>query len=277
VDAWTPERLVDTARYPVLDLEAAAARAVVAQGRAALADDGLCLLPGFVAPAALAAMAAEAQGLAPGAFRRDHMYGVWTYGADSDDFPEGHPQRVRHLTRHGSVAFDRLGPGSPIRTLFEWQGLTRLVAALTGNPVLYNSADPLAACVITVLGDGDAHGWHYDDNDFVVSLLLQSAERGGAFEYAPDIRGEDDENDDENYGAVAALFAGDRSRLKTAALAPGGLALFRGRRSLHHVTPVGGPRDRLIVLFSYDRRPGMMFRADTHRSVFGRTLAAPPP
>jgi hypothetical protein len=215
-------------------------------------------------------MAAEARALVPTAFRRDQMNGVWRYDADETEYPPAHPRRRRHPSRHGAIAYDSLPGSSPIRALYEWPGLTRLIAALTGQAELHTCADPLAACVLTVLGEGDAHAWHYDSNDFVVSLLLQSAERGGLFEYAPNIRGEDDEN----YEAVARLFDGDRSGLKVGQLEPGSLALFRGKRSLHHVTAVGGSRERLIVLFSYDRRPGMVFDAEVHARVFGRTLAS---
>jgi hypothetical protein len=264
---WTPDRLIGTRRYPVLDKAAPQAQAVVARGRAALAERGMCLLDGFVAEEAMAAMAAEARALIPLAHRRDEMKGAWPDAGDGALAPD-HPRRRRHRSRHGTIGYDQLGADSPIRALYEWDGLTRLVAALTGEPVLHRCADPLVACVVTVLGDGDAHAWHYDDNDFVVSLLLQSAEQGGVFEYAPDIRGEDDEN----YEAVRRVFDGERSAVVAEPLAPGTLSLFRGRRSLHHVTQVSGRRERLIALFSYDRRPGMVFRPEVHLSTLGRTL-----
>ena len=36
--------------------------------------------------------------------------------------------------------------------------------------------------------------WHFDGNDFTVSILVQQAEQGGDFEYVPNIRTSDDEN-----------------------------------------------------------------------------------
>jgi hypothetical protein len=35
---------------------------------------------------------------------------------------------------------------------------------------------------------GDHDSWHFDQTDFVVSMLLQPSERGGDFEYSPHIR-----------------------------------------------------------------------------------------
>jgi hypothetical protein len=40
------------------------------------------------------------------------------------------------------------------------------------------------------------------------------------------------------------------------------------------VTEVEGARPRLIALFSYDKKPGMMFRPEVHLRALGRTLAA---
>ena len=269
-----PERIVDLSRYPIADLSSPQGRAVIAKGRAALAGDGLALLPGFIRPEALASMAAEAQALTPKAFRRDEWYGIYAYDPDEASMaalPEGDPRRRRFRSRMGAIAYDLLPEESPIRRLYEWPALTRFIAALTGEAELHTCADPLASCVITVLEPGDSHAWHYDQNDFVVSLLLQAAERGGAFEYAPNLRSEADEN----YAGVSRVFGGDRALVVTPRFEPGTLSLFRGQRSLHHVTPVEGRRERLIALFSYDRKPGMVFDRAVHLNALGRTLPQP--
>ena len=40
--------------------------------------------------------------------------------------------------------------------------------------------------MISAMPPGGEQGWHFDDNEFVVSLLLQRPAVGGEFEYAPD-------------------------------------------------------------------------------------------
>src|SRR5690606_16977509 len=111
---WTPEQLIDTTRYPIIDLDSPAAQAVVASGRAALASNGLCLLPNFVAPEALAAMVAEAQALVPTAHRRSRMNGAWRYGEEDASFPPDHPRHRRHLSQHGTIGTDEFAADSPI-------------------------------------------------------------------------------------------------------------------------------------------------------------------
>eukprot|EP00122_Pirum_gemmata_P003132 Pgem_evm1s2833 len=39
------------------------------------------------------------------------------------------------------------------------------------------------------MNDFSARAWHYDNTDFVITLLLQQAKEGGEFEFAPFIRG----------------------------------------------------------------------------------------
>jgi hypothetical protein len=261
---WTPAELVDLQRYPLDDPMSAPYRSLVADCQTSLADSGICLLHEFPRSGALQAMADEAMGLAPSAHRRDYSMAV--NGTVSPDLPADHPQRRRHPFRMAAIAYDEFGPNSAIRALYQWDRLTDFIAAVVGGGALYRCADALASCTVTVLAEGDEHGWHYDDNDFVVSLLLQSPVSGGDFEVLPNCRGDGGEDHD----SIARAFDGDSAALARPGLRPGTLSLFRGQRSLHHVTRVAGSRPRLIALFSYDRRPGMWFPDEVRRGVYGR-------
>ena len=65
-----------------------------------------------------------------------------------------------------------------------------------------------------------------------------------------------------------ALLWGAASGIGTAL---GTLALFRGTRSLHRVSPVVEGPTRLIALLSFDRDPGMVFPAKAQLNNTGRT------
>jgi predicted 2-oxoglutarate/Fe(II)-dependent dioxygenase YbiX len=100
----------------------------------------------------------------------------------------------------------------------------------------------------------------------VTTILLQESDGGGTFEYCPDLR----RPEDENYEAVGRVLAGDRSAVRTLDIAPGALVLFRGRYSLHRVTPVEGTRPRIIAILSYDTKPGVVLTEFTRRLFYGR-------
>ena len=53
-------------------------------------------------------------------------------------------------------------------------------------------------------------------------------------------------------------------------LAPGTLNVFRGKNTPHRVTPVEGPHQRIIAVFSYYDRPGVRFSAEEQRGFYGR-------
>ncbi len=267
-NAATIEELIDLDRYPLHDPDCSRLRDVIAEAHGTLDDQGVCLLPGFIRVDAVRGMVEEAQALARFRFQRDGediAYGHLRHR--QDDFPLGHPVRRTHPFNIAIVPGDDVPADGLIRHVYHWDALTDFIARLVREPVLYRAADPLLDCNISVLDKGDTHGWHYDGNQFSVTLMLQPAEQGGLFEFSPNISN----SDDENFDAVTDLYDGDRKSIVTLPLEPGTLNVFRGRHSLHHVTPVEGDRRRLLVIFSYDKNPGMMFPAATQMNYTGKT------
>lgn len=261
-----PEALVDLDRYPVLDPASAAYGAVVADGRAQLAALGAAELSGFVSPAGVAALVADAESLAA---RAHHSGGQGTAYLEVPDFslPPEHPRLTWGDYSVGAVAYDLIPTTSPLRRLYEWAPLLDLVTAILDRGPLYPYADPFGALNLAVMGEGDQLQWHFDQTDFVVSLAIQTASSGGDFEVAPRIRNADDER----YDDVAAVLAGDRSAVLTLPMTPGTLLVFEGRHSLHRVSPVAGPVLRHVGLLAYDTKPGTVGSALLRQDRYGRT------
>jgi hypothetical protein len=257
---------LDLERYPIDDLEGRRAQALIADGRSQLERTGLCLLPGFLGPDAVAQSVAELEPRVEGAFRKERAIVAMEESEIDPALDADDPVRTAHRHSMRTIAYDLIEPDSPIRALYEWDGLTEFLSAVLGRRV-YRCDDPLIALVITAMVPGGEQGWHFDDNEFVVSLLLQKPARGGEFEYVPMIRSEDDPADDR----IRRVFQGTSDEVQVAPLAAGTLALFRGTRSLHRVSPVAEGPTRLIALLSYDREPGMVFPAKAQLNNTGRT------
>lgn len=265
--------MIDLVRYPIAPLDSRSTRALAEKCRAELAAGGSCLLPGFLTPPAVARMAQEAAAVAPLAHRKPGGRGGTAYLAPPDEsYPDRHPRRRLQTSSVGAVAYDLIPGGSLIRRLYEWDGLLDFLAAALGNERLYRYADPLGALNLAVMGAGDHLLWHFDQTDFVVSILLQDCETGGDFEYVPNIRSAECEN----YDRVSRLLDGDRSEVVRLDMAPGTLALFMGRHSIHRVTPIGGRIPRFIALLGYDTKPGTMSTEALKISRYGRTAPVAP-
>jgi hypothetical protein len=86
------------------------------------------------------------------------------------------------------VATDLIPPDAAIKQLYQWDGLTKFIAAATGAQTLYRSADRFQALNISVMDEGGRQQWHCDTNEVAITLLLQAPEAGGEFEYVPLIR-----------------------------------------------------------------------------------------
>jgi hypothetical protein len=128
----------------------------------------------------------------------------------------------------------------------------------------------LSGLCLNVIAPGRAHPWHFDTNEFTVSMVTQEPEAGGVFEYCPNIRSARAEN----FEDVRAVLAGRGEHLiRRLALRPGYLQLFTGRYSLHRVTSVDGTA-RHSAIFAYSQRPGVIGTVARTRQLFGRVAAA---
>jgi hypothetical protein len=257
-------RLVDLERYP-LDDDAAFAP-VAERCKAQLKESSFASLPGFLRPGVAEAMTGEVLDAIPRAYRREQSFSAYDESA-LEQYPPDHVRRRKHESRQFVVATDVLSKAGRLRTLYRSETLTRHIAQMLGEPALFQLADPIMGCTSTVMYEGDTHGWHFDLNDFVVSILLQAPEAGGTFDFAPNIR----KDGDENYAGVTAAIEGHSESVRSIKVEAGTLLLFCGRRALHRVPPVRGRLPRVIALFSYDRKPGVRYGSEVYARVVGRT------
>jgi len=265
-DALGLDDVVDTDRYPLHDPQGLAG--AVAAVRADLAEQGCCVLPGFVRPDRQHLLRAEGAALAPDAHYAVETVNVYNTAPD-DTLPADHPARVPLQRGNAFVARDRIPADALVQRLYTSAAFRGFVAACFGLAEVHELADPLSGLVLNVVTPGREHPWHFDTNEYTVSMLTQAAERGGVFEYCPGIRSAGAENLD----AVRAVLdgRGDPRRLE---LRPGDLQLFCGRYSLHRVSPVEGRTARHTAIFAYSERPGVVGTAERTRQLFGRTTDA---
>jgi len=256
--------LVDLARYP-LDEPEVLERNVCSDVRAKLRRDGCAVIEGFVEPAHLEALAAEARRLAPAAHRTRSSMTCYGHAPDSSVSAK-HPMGRPLARQNAFVPADAIPEDALLRRIYHDPRVKRYLARCLGVDAIHEFDDPYAALVVNVLEPGATHAWHFDSNDFAVSLMTQAPQAGGAFEYSPWLR----RPDDERYDAVTRVLDGERDTVTRLNLKPGDLQLFHGRYSLHRVSPVEGERDRLMAIFAYADQPGLKGARDKSRLLFGR-------
>jgi hypothetical protein len=262
-----PATYVDIARYPVDRPGSAQYQALLASVRASLEADGCAVLKGFVAANRIAELVAEADRVSPAAHRSHNRTNAY-FTADDPALPASHPARRFFERSNAFVPADNFGRESILRAIYQWPAFAPFVQAALQEEKFHRYADPLADVIINVVEEGSGFPWHFDTNNYTVTLAIQNGEAGGAFEYAPFLRSASDEN----YAGVEAVLDGRCGEVKSLALEPGDLQIFKGRHALHRVTPVTGARVRYVGIFSFVEEPGMVARPERCRQLYGRVF-----
>ena len=93
--------------------------------------------------------------------------------------------------------------------------MSDLKVCMASGP-LYFYEDPYGCLNVSVQHSDEQFAWHFDTNEFTVSIQLQKPEAGGVFEFAPNIRTPESESLED----VAAGLEGDRSKVIPLVLCP---------------------------------------------------------
>lgn len=262
-----PSHLINLKRYPIVDRDSALYKELVSTCREQLKAVGACVLPNFITDEAVAALASEAEKMAPLAYHNTLTGNAYLTELDAS-LPADHPRNWTSTTALGAVAYDLIPKEALIRSLYEWDVLMHFLKDALNKETFFRYADPMGGLNIAVMKDGDHLRWHFDQTDFVTTLLLQESIGGGAYEFIPMIRN----HQEENYDKVKAILDGSLEGVLRLDIAPGSLVLFEGRHSLHRVTPIEGDRLRLIALLGYDTQPGVVSSDYLRKIRYGRTI-----
>lgn len=258
--------IVDLARYPLHTPESAEYGALIARCKASMAEIGSFNLDGFLRPEVLTTCVAELEGLMAGAaYRHSQTHNIY-FSTDDPPLPQAHGARTRLTSSNYTLTCDQLA-GTSLRRVYEWQAMPRFLGDIFDAKRLYPMRDPLARLNVMGYGAGEALNWHFDRAQFTVTLLLQSAESGGIFQYRRNLR----TDADANYEGVARLLNGEDAHVSELQLAPGTLNVFAGRYAAHRITPVAGERMRLISVLSYMDAPDVVFSDEDRMRFYGRT------
>jgi hypothetical protein len=222
-------------------------------------------LDGFVRPGTIRAAAMELEPLCRSS--------AWTHARDHNVYflprveglEESHPALKKFKTVNHTLCDDQLH-STFVHRLYEWQPLVDFIARVLALPKLYLMDDPLARANVLEYRPGEALNWHFDRSRYTTTLLIQPADEGGEFQYCSELRSDDAPNYDE----VGRVLNGQSDRIRINPLTAGTLNVFAGKNSLHRVSTVKGGHSRLIAVFSYYEKPGVMFSDKEKIGFYGR-------
>lgn len=256
----TLDTIIDTKTYPIED------PGFQEQCRSVLGRDGALLMPDFMHPAAVESVRREGLENADKIYAKAQTHNVYLTPPDPAFAPD-HTRNREVESSKGCITDDLLPADSALRTLYDAPSFKAFLCSVLGETALHPYADPLSSINLHFAGAGQELGWHFDNSSFAITLLIQAPDAGGTFEYVADLR--DADSGEMNFPGVAEVLDGKR-QVKTLAIDPGTLVLFRGRNSLHRVTPVEGERERMLVVLAYNSEPGISLSESARMTFYGR-------
>ena len=167
----------------------------------------------------------------------------------------------------GCITTDQIPENSALHKLYEHQLFRDFLCDVLEETALYEYADPLSSINLHYAGTGQELGWHFDNSSFAITLLVQKPDGGGIFEYVKNVR--DADAGEMNYQQVENILDGNTT-VNTLAMDAGALVLFRGRNSMHRVTPVEGDVTRMLAVLAYNTQAGVSLSESARKTFYGR-------
>ena len=267
----TIDEIIRLDEYPLDEPDSVRRRRAVEEARTSLEREGCAVIRNFVSPAAVAAINEEILERRPTTHFSTQSMNPYFHVTPNPRYPAHHPVNTFIERSSGFIPGDSWDSKCVVDELFRSPLLVRFIADCLALPELHCYDDPLAGLTANIVDPGQQFTWHFDTNDFAVTLLVQEADDGGLFQYSPGIRSADDEG----FAGIQSVLAGsaDAPAIHTLDLRSGDLQIFRGRYSLHRVTRVSDTsRPRHAAIFAYTARPGVIGRVARTMQLFGRVL-----
>ena len=186
---------------------------------------------------------------------------------DDPTLPKQDPRRRFFDRSNNFIAADNFAADGPLRKIYTYGPFSPFIQACLEEDNFFPYADPLADVIVNMAEAGNGFPWHFDTNNFTVTLAIQNADHGGEFEYAPNIR-----KQGENFDEVTRVLDETSDQVTSLVLEPGDLQIFRGRYSLHRVAPLKGATPRYVAILSYVEEPDMVASPERCKQLYGRAL-----
>ena len=254
------DQIVDLSTYPISE------PSFGADCRSTLDSEGVLVLPSFIRTEALAEMQSEARKGHGKAYFCAQSHSVYLTPPDPNQ-SDDHPVNRQVISSKGCICDDDVSAASPLRTLYDAEAFRTFVKTATGERALYPYADPLSSINIHYAERGQELGWHFDNSSFAITLLIQKPEAGSRFEYVKDLREAD--RGEMNFAGVGALLDGE-TQPQVLSMDPGTLVLFRGRDSIHRVSPNESDTTRMLAVLAYNSEPGISLSESARMTFYGR-------
>ena len=229
-----------------------------------LNDKGILIFNSFIGSDGLKILQKEANELKEQSYRSSSEYNVYISEYDNDFSPNSPRNRIMSTSKK-CIPNDLIPNHSILQKIYDSPLVRSFFLDLLNKDELHPYEDPLSSININYYDKGDALGWHFDNSDYTITLLIKNCLKGGVYEFFNDMRYK---NDKEDYDLVEKILDKKVKGTRVNSL-EGDLMIFNGNKSIHQVTAVE-EGERILVTFNYNETKGVSLSEQSRRTFFGR-------
>ena len=231
-----------------------------------LDEKGALVMRHFLDEEVIKAIQKEAEENQHLAYYTNNSHNIYLTPPDAD-YPMGHSRNRYVSSSKGCITTDQIPEQSALQALYKSSAFKSFLCSVLGEKGLFEYADPLSSINLHYASEGQELGWHYDNSSFAITLMIQSPKKGGAFEFVKDVR--DADKGEMNFERSGEILDG-KVTPEVLSMDAGALVMFRGRNSMHRVTPVEGDCTRMLVVLAYNTEPNVSLSESARMTFFGR-------
>ena len=178
------------------------------------------------------------------------------------------PLNTEVFSDKGCVPHDLLNKNSKLNYLYSSSLFKNFLMGVLNLKNLFPYKDSLSSINYNYYEKNQQLGWHFDNASFAITLMIQSPNSGGVFQYVN--KGRDFEKNYIDKELISSVLS-NNFIVNELSVNPGTLILFYGRNYLHRVTPVTSDKCRVLVTLNYNLEPGIKLSENARMTFFGRT------
>ena len=229
-----------------------------------LEKEGILIFNSFINNKGLITLKREAADLKDLSYRSSSEYNAYVSEYDNS-FPADSPRNRIMNTSKKCIPNDLIPNDSILQKIYDSKIIRSFFMDLLNKKDLYPYSDPLSSININYYDKGDALGWHFDNSDFTITLLIKNCEKGGIYEFFDDMRYKDGRED---YAFVEKILDNKVTGTKVDSF-EGDLMIFKGNKSIHQVSAIE-EGERILVTFNYNESEGIPLSEQSRKTFFGR-------
>ena len=232
--------------------------------RDTLNEKGILIFKSFIGSSGLMALQEEANMLKEHSYKSSSEYNVYISEHDNS-FSKNSPRNRIMSKSKKCIPNDLIPKESILQRIYDSHLVKSFFLDLLDKDELYPYEDPLSSININYYDKGDALGWHFDNSDYTITLLVKNCKKGGVYEFFNDMRYKDGKED---YDFVEKILDNEVNGIKVDSF-EGDLMIFKGSKSIHQVTAVE-EGERILVTFNYNESRGVSLSEKSRKTFFGR-------